>query len=54
MAMRDIEAERGTTLAGFLAGWDGQLHELVPTEGFAVMGLTSLGEHPVSSTRLVS
>ncbi len=50
--MRDIEADRGTTLAGFLAGWDRQLHELVPTVGFAVMGLTNFGEHPVSSTRL--
>jgi alkylmercury lyase len=50
--MRDIETDSGASLAGFLAGWDRQLHELVPTVGFAVMGLTNFGEHPVSSTRL--
>jgi len=50
--MTDIETDDGTSLARFLAGWDRQLHELVPTVGFAVMGLTNFGEHPISSTRL--
>jgi len=39
-------------LADFLAGWSKQLHERLPVTGFAVIGLTNFGEHPVQSTRL--
>jgi len=38
-------------LADFLAGWSKQLHERLPVTGFAVIGLTNFGEHPVQSTR---
>jgi alkylmercury lyase len=50
--MRDTVTENDAGLAAFLAGWDKQLHQIVPTVGFAVMGLTNFGQHPVPSARL--
>jgi alkylmercury lyase len=50
--MSTIEHDNDASLAGFLAGWSKQLHDRVPVAGFAVIGLTNLGEHPVQSTRL--
>jgi alkylmercury lyase-like protein len=50
--MRNIERANDVSLAEFLAGWDRQLHGPLTTVGFAVMGLTNFGEHPIQSTRL--
>jgi alkylmercury lyase len=50
--MSTTEHDNDASLADFLAGWSKQLHEWLPVAGFAVMGLTNFGEHPVESTRL--
>jgi hypothetical protein len=50
--MSKIEHDNDASPADFVAGWDKYLHELMPIVGFAVMGLTNLGEHPVQSTRM--
>jgi len=50
--MRNIKEENDASLAAFLAGWDRHLHSRMPTVGFAVMGLTNFGEHPIPSSRL--
>ena len=51
--MSNIEHDNDASLADFIAGWSKRLQESeVLAAGFAVMGLTNLGERPVLSVRL--